>query len=145
KATADALAVLPGLRRLQVVEVQLLGHYCSIFTRWLTFRSMPASTGLSSCSTVRPILPRPSARSVPRCGRLWPIWLRTCVIRTLATLLLSRSGGSPPVPPRPPPPPPPPGGGGRGGAGRPPPPPALFLWQLPHPLSAPPRAAPPGA
>src|SRR2546430_15313244 len=55
---------------------------------------MPASTGLSSCSTVRPILPRPSARSVPRCGRLWPIWLRVCVIRTFATLLLSLSGGT---------------------------------------------------
>src|SRR5437588_6441934 len=45
---------------------------------------MPARTGLSSCSAVRPILPRPSARNVPRCAWVWPIWLRVCVIRTLA-------------------------------------------------------------
>src|SRR5919198_5202991 len=51
---------------------------------------MPASTGLSSCSAERPILPRPSARSVPRCCSLWPIWLRICVTRTFATLWLLR-------------------------------------------------------
>src|SRR5260370_19723105 len=49
---------------------------------------MPASTGDSVCSTLRPILPRPSARSVPRCRSLWPIWLRVCVIFTRATLAL---------------------------------------------------------
>src|SRR5207244_505607 len=38
------------------------------------------------CSAVLPILPRPSARSVPRWRSLWPIWLRTCVTRSLATL-----------------------------------------------------------
>src|SRR5712671_111950 len=47
---------------------------------------MPASTGDSVCSTLRPILPRPSARSVPRWRSLWPILLRICVILTLATL-----------------------------------------------------------
>src|SRR5919201_555933 len=51
---------------------------------------MPARTGPSSCSTVLPILPRPSARSVPRCRRLWPISLRTCVIRTFVILHLLR-------------------------------------------------------
>src|SRR3954454_15728833 len=53
---------------------------------------MPATTGLSSCSTVLPILPSPSARSVPRCLSDWPIWLRVCVIRSFATarLLLLR-------------------------------------------------------
>src|SRR5215211_3633137 len=47
---------------------------------------MPARTGPSSCSTVFPILPRPSARRVPRCAGVSPIWLRTCVIRTFAIL-----------------------------------------------------------
>src|SRR5207253_1851382 len=47
---------------------------------------MPAKTGPSSCSTVLPILPSPSARRVPRCRWLWPISLRTCVIRTFAIL-----------------------------------------------------------
>src|SRR5919197_3164080 len=51
---------------------------------------MPARTGSSSCSTVRPILPSPSARSVPRCFSDWPIWLRTCVIRTFAILFRFR-------------------------------------------------------
>src|SRR6476659_5118808 len=46
---------------------------------------MPAKTGPSSCSAVLPILPSPSARSVPRCRWLSPIWLRTWVIRTFAT------------------------------------------------------------
>src|SRR5579884_873842 len=45
---------------------------------------MPCTTGLSSCSAVRPILPSPSARSVPRWRCDWPIWLRTCVSRSLA-------------------------------------------------------------
>src|SRR3954465_7011584 len=49
---------------------------------------MPATTGLSSCSTVLPILPSPSARSVPRCLSDWPIWLRVCVIRSFATARL---------------------------------------------------------
>src|SRR5919198_1123606 len=54
---------------------------------------MPARTGPSSCSTVLPIFPRPSARSVPRCRWLWPISLRTCVIRTFAILILLRNVG----------------------------------------------------
>ena len=53
-AAADPLAVLARLRRAQVGEVQLgrsppasCSHYdSSTFTRWRTFRSMPASTGL---------------------------------------------------------------------------------------------------
>src|SRR6266513_314026 len=49
---------------------------------------MPAKTGPSSCSAVRPILPSPSARSVPRCRWLWPIALRVCLILTFATLCL---------------------------------------------------------
>src|SRR5436190_10196603 len=49
---------------------------------------MPSSTAVCSCSAVRPILPRPSARSVPRWRSLWPIWLRTCVIFTFATVLV---------------------------------------------------------
>src|SRR4051812_32818528 len=49
---------------------------------------MPSSTELGSCSRVLPILPRPSARSVPRWRSLWPIWLRTWVIFTFATLAL---------------------------------------------------------
>src|SRR5206468_12206625 len=56
----------------------------STFTRWLTFRSMPATTGPSSCSTVWPIFRSPSARSVPRCFSVWPMGLRTCVIRSFA-------------------------------------------------------------
>src|SRR3954465_15272100 len=51
---------------------------------------MPVRTGPSSCSTVFPILPRPSARRVPRWRSLWPIWLRTYVIRTFAILCLLR-------------------------------------------------------
>src|SRR6266705_2603166 len=51
---------------------------------------MPARTGPSSCSTVMPILRRPSARRVPRCFWVSPIWLRTCVIRTFAIALLLR-------------------------------------------------------
>src|SRR5438093_2972901 len=51
---------------------------------------MPARTGLSSCSTVLPILPSPSARNVPRCCWLWPIWLRVWVIRTFAIAFLCR-------------------------------------------------------
>ena len=63
-AAADALAILARLRGLQVREVELTGHYycSSTFTRWRTLRSMPESTGLSVCSAVLPILPRPSAR-----------------------------------------------------------------------------------
>src|SRR5437868_2424101 len=40
---------------------------------------MPARTGPSSISFVLPILPSPSARSVPRWRSDWPIPLRTCV------------------------------------------------------------------
>src|SRR6185437_12145073 len=58
----------------------------STFTRCLTLRSIPSSTGPGCCSTERPILPRPSARSVPRWRSLWPIWLRTWVIFTFAML-----------------------------------------------------------
>src|SRR6266487_3498089 len=54
---------------------------------------MPASAGFSSCSTVRPILPRPRARSVPRCCGDWPMALRVCVIRTFATCFLWRLVG----------------------------------------------------
>src|SRR5262249_6606359 len=49
-------------------------------------RSMPSSTGPDSCSTERPILPSPRALRVPRWRPLWPIWLFTCVMRTLAML-----------------------------------------------------------
>src|SRR5690242_13690977 len=49
---------------------------------------MPASTGVSSCSTVWPILRRPSARSVPRFRWFSPIGLRVCVIRTFAICAL---------------------------------------------------------
>src|SRR6476661_9691003 len=60
--------------------------YCSsTFTRWRTLRSMPESTGLSVCSAVLPIRPRPSARNVPRWRWVWPIALRTCVSFTFAT------------------------------------------------------------
>src|SRR3954454_18094067 len=45
---------------------------------------MPARTGVSSCSTVWPILRRPSARSVPRCFCVSPIGLRVWVTRTFA-------------------------------------------------------------
>src|SRR4029453_664763 len=85
EAAADALAVLPRLGGLQVREVQVPGHYfaSSTFTRGRTFLSIPASDGLSSCSTERPIRPSPSARSVPRWRWLCPIWLRVCVILTL--------------------------------------------------------------
>src|SRR5437764_583757 len=51
---------------------------------------MPASTGPSSCSAVRPILPSPSARSVPRCFWVSPIWLRVWVTRTFAIALFCR-------------------------------------------------------
>src|SRR2546421_12104538 len=47
---------------------------------------MPARTGDSVCSRVLPMVPRPSARSVPRWRSLWPILLRIWVIFTLATL-----------------------------------------------------------
>src|SRR5207247_4291515 len=52
---------------------------------------MPATTGPSSCSTVWPILRRPSARSVPRCFCVSPMALRTCVIRTFAIALRLRA------------------------------------------------------
>src|SRR5690242_2366424 len=45
---------------------------------------MPASTGPSSISFVLPILPSPSARSVPRWRSDWPMPLRTCVSFTFA-------------------------------------------------------------
>src|SRR5439155_5087286 len=57
----------------------------STLTRWRTLRSMPAITGVSSCSAVRPIFPSPRARSVPRWRWVWPIWLRTCVSFNFAT------------------------------------------------------------
>src|SRR3954463_13457834 len=52
---------------------------------------MPAKTGPSSCSAVLPILPRPRARSVPRCFSDWPIWLRTWVTLTFAIFCPLRS------------------------------------------------------
>src|SRR5262249_2479194 len=65
EAAADALAVLARLGRLEVRKVELLGRHryvaSSTRTRWRTFLSIPASIGLSSCSALRPILPRPSA------------------------------------------------------------------------------------
>ncbi len=48
----------------------------SIFTRWRTLRSMPASTGDSSCSALLPMRPSPSARRVPRWRWDCPIALR---------------------------------------------------------------------
>src|SRR5918997_3157462 len=66
----------------------------SISTRWRTLLSIPASSGLSLCSTARPILPRPSARRVPRWRSLWPIALRTCLILTFAILDLLRGPGN---------------------------------------------------
>src|SRR5947208_17116081 len=48
---------------------------------------MPASAGVSVCSAVRPILPSPSARSVPSCRVLWPTPERICV--TLSLLIRS--------------------------------------------------------
>src|SRR4029453_8861407 len=60
----------------------------STLTRCRTFLSIPASAGLSSCSAARPIFPSPRARRVPRCRCVWPIWLLTCVTRTLLTLFL---------------------------------------------------------
>src|SRR5471032_1918239 len=45
---------------------------------------MPESNGPSVCSAVLPILPSPSARSVPRWRWVWPIALRTCVSFTFA-------------------------------------------------------------
>src|SRR5437764_1049552 len=78
-AAADALAILARLRGLQVAQIQLVRHYdSSISTRCLTLRSMPWITGVSSCSAVRPILPRPSARRVPRWRCDWPMPLRVC-------------------------------------------------------------------
>src|SRR5262249_28631214 len=89
----DALAVLPRLRGLQVRKGKLLlgclfgGHRTpyasSTLTRCATFLSIPASCGLSVCSTLWPILRRPSARSVPRCRSDWPILLCVWVILTL--------------------------------------------------------------
>src|SRR3954463_3378766 len=55
-------------------------------TRCRTFLSIPSVCGVSSRSTVRPIRPSPSARSVPRCFCDWPIWLRVCVIFSFAIL-----------------------------------------------------------
>src|SRR5256885_5112998 len=62
-------------------------------TRWRTFLSIPATTGPSSCSLERPILPSPSARSVPRCRWELPIWERTCVILSLVNGCLLGGGG----------------------------------------------------
>src|ERR671923_176827 len=59
-----------------------LGYWSSTRTRWRTFLSIPATSGVSGRSTVRPILPRPRARSVPRLRSVWPIWLRTWVMRS---------------------------------------------------------------
>src|SRR6185436_19228299 len=53
-------------------------------TRCRTFLSIPRVSGVSSRSTERPILPRPSARRVPRCFCVWPIWLRVWVIVSFA-------------------------------------------------------------
>src|SRR6185312_9411828 len=87
ETAADALPVLTRLRRREVREIQLLlGHRLqafSILTRWRTLRSMPASTGDSSCSALRPMRPSPSARRVPRWRPDCPIWDRTCVMRSL--------------------------------------------------------------
>src|SRR5919109_5311106 len=49
---------------------------------------MPSVSGVSSRSAVRPILPSPSARSVPWCFRVSPIWLRVWVIRSFVTFVL---------------------------------------------------------
>src|SRR5439155_26687197 len=84
ETAADALALLAGLRRLQCREVELHYSDSSTRTRWRTFRSIPATTGLSSFSTARPILPSPSARNVPRWRCVSPIWERTWVMRSFA-------------------------------------------------------------
>ena len=69
QAAADALAILARLRGLRLERFSSSAiSASSTFTRWRTFRSMPAMTGLSSCSRDLPIRPRPSARSVPRCA-----------------------------------------------------------------------------
>ena len=90
---SDALAVLALLCRLDVREAQLLRHVRA---------SRPSRGGSPSAACLRargsrrarrlrPILPRPSARSVPRWRSLWPIWDFTCVmlhLRHLRVVLL---------------------------------------------------------
>ena len=64
QAAADALAVLARLRGLEVGEGELRcllvghGYASSTLTRWSTFLSIPASCGLSFCSTACPIRPQ---------------------------------------------------------------------------------------
>src|SRR5436305_8540340 len=97
EAAADALAIAARRGGLEVREVQLVGHYLasSTWTRWRTFRSIPASCGLSACSATRPILPSPSARRTPRWACVSPIGLRVCVIRTFAISWAPRSSPRP--------------------------------------------------
>src|SRR5829696_5530948 len=72
-----------GFRLERLSSSGIPGYSPSTRTRWRTFLSIPATSGLSGRSTERPILPRPSARSVPRWRSLWPILLRTCVMRSV--------------------------------------------------------------
>src|SRR3954451_20443110 len=66
----------------------------STSTRWLTTFSMPRSSGPSGRSTVRPIRPRRSERSVSRCAGLVPFAERTCLItRSAPPRALLRRGG----------------------------------------------------
>src|SRR4051812_15322041 len=68
----------------------------STSTRWLTTWSIPRSSGLSARSTLRPMRPRRSERSVSRCAGLLPLAERTCLItrsgtaRSLRRSLLGR-------------------------------------------------------
>ena len=98
EAAADALAVLPRLGGLEGARGSAArpsdaprpsrgGAPCGACRR---------AAGSPLLGAILPILPRPSARSVPRWRSLWPIWLRTCVILTLgisSPRLLRRAGG----------------------------------------------------
>src|SRR5437763_9024595 len=56
----------------QVVQPDLLGHQSSTFTRCCTAWIAPRTVGSSGGSTVRPMRPSPSDRSVPRWRGLAP-------------------------------------------------------------------------
>ena len=104
---ADALAVLALLRRLEVREVQLSSPSSGLLDlhEVAHLPQHACEHGVSSCSAPAPILPRPSARSVPRWRSLWPIWaadLRDAELRHLRVVLLLRGarGASALPPPR---------------------------------------------
>src|ERR1700678_1860586 len=58
-------------------------------TRCVTRATIPRISGRSGRTTVRPILPSPSARKVPRCFGLVPIPERTCLICTVPSAALA--------------------------------------------------------